>query len=154
MNMAFNFSTAYKKYEQQEAQRRAYYAKLGMAQSDIEAICAFDKEQFLSDCRYQRRMQSLTTEDEFGDERSPLLVRFADVLTVYQTPSMTERFWWIDEIESPELIQKIKKLTVEELELITMYVFDSLTQKEIAEKLNLSQNSVHKRLKKLLKKFF
>lgn len=152
--MAFNFSTAYKKYEQQEAQRRAYYAKLGMAQSDIEAICAFDKEQFLSDCRYQRRMQSLTTEDEFGDERSPLLVRFADVLTVYQTPSMTERFWWIDEIESPELIQKIKKLTVEELELITMYVFDSLTQKEIAEKLNLSQNSVHKRLKKLLKKFF
>ena len=152
--MAFNFSTAYKKYEQQEAQRRAYYAKLGMAQSDIESICAFDKEQFLSDCRYQRRMQSLTTEDEFGDERSPLLVRFADVLTVYQTPSMTERFWWIDEIESPELIQKIKKLTVEELELITMYVFDSLTQKEIAEKLNLSQNSVHKRLKKLLKKFF
>ena len=152
--MAFNFSTAYKKYEQQEAQRRAYYAKLGMAQSDIEAICAFDKEQFLSDCRYQRRMQSLTTEDDFGDERSPLLVRFADVLTVYQTPSMTERFWWIDEIESPELIQKIKKLTVEELELITMYVFDSLTQKEIAEKLNLSQNSVHKRLKKLLRKFF
>lgn len=111
-HMAFNFSTAYKKYEQQEAQRRAYYAKLGMSQSDIEAICAFDKKQFLSDCRYQRRMQSLTTEDEFGDERSPLLVRFADVLTVYQTPSMTERFWWVDEIESPELIQKIKKLTL------------------------------------------
>ena len=109
--MAFNFSTAYKKYEQQEAQRRAYYKKLGMSQSDIEAICAFDKEQFLSDCKYQRRMQSLTTEDEFGDERSPLLVRFADVLTVYQTPSMTERFWWVDEIESTELIQKIKKLT-------------------------------------------
>lgn len=152
--MAFNFSTAYKKYEQQEAQRRAYYAKLGMAQSDIDAICAFDKEQFLSDCRYQRRMQSLTTEDEFGDERSPLLVRFADVLTVYQTPSMTERFWWVDEIESTELIQKIKKLTVEELDLITMYVFESLTQKEIAEKLNVSQIAVHKRLKKLLKKFF
>ena len=152
--MAFNFAIAYKKYEQQETQKRAYYARLGMAQSDIDAICAFDKKQFLSDCRYQRRMQSLTAEDEYGDERSPLLVKFADVLTVYQTPSMTERFWWVDEIESPELIQKIKKLTVEELELITMYVFDSLTQKEIAEKLNLTQNAVHKRLKKLLKKFF
>lgn len=152
--MAFNFSTAYKKYEQQEAQRRAYYAKLGMSQSDIEAICAFDKEQFLSDCRYQRRMQSLTTEDEFGDERSPLLVRFADVLTVYQTPSMTERFWWVDEIESLELIQKIKKLTLEELELITMYVFDSLTQTEMAARLNISQKAVSKRLKKVIEKIF
>ena len=152
--MAFNFSTAYKKYEQQEAQRRAYYEKLGMSQSDIEAICAFDKKQFLSDCRYQRRMQSLTTEDEYGDERSPLLVRFADVLTVYQTPSMTERFWWVDEIESSELIQKIKKLTLEELELITMYVFDSLTQKEIAARLNISQMAVSKRLKKVIGKIF
>lgn len=152
--MAFNFSTAYKKYEQQEAQRRAYYAKLGMAQSDIEAICAFDKKQFLSDCRYQRRMQSLTTEDEFGDERSPLLVRFADVLTVYQTPSMTERFWWVDEVETPELVQRIKKLTVDELELITLYVFDGMTYQEIADKLGVSKMAISKRMKKIVKKLF
>lgn len=147
--MAFNFSTAYKKYEQQEAQRRAYYAKLGMSQSDIDAICAFDKKQFLSDCKYQRRMQSLTTEDEFGDERSPLLVRFADVLTVYQTPSMTERFWWLDEIENSDVYDKIKKLSLEELEILTYVVFEGFSYKETAELMGIPYRTFKYKMKKI-----
>ena len=71
---------------------------------------------------------------------------------------MTSRlFWknishsWVEEIEKPELIKGIKALSKEDIELITLYVFDDLTQNEIGVRFGISQKAVSKRIEQIRK---
>ena len=59
------------------------------------------------------------------------------------------RYWWIEEIDDPELAKKIKTLSKDDIELITLHVYESFTQEEIGEQLGISQRAVGKRIEKL-----
>lgn len=47
------------------------------------------------------------------------------------------------------LAERLKHLTEDDLELLTRYVFEDATQKELASQYGIGQQSVSKRLKKL-----
>lgn len=147
--MGFNFSVAYDKFEQQQKKNRELYLSLGMPEEAVETILAFDKAQFKSDYKFYRRMQSLTGNDEVEEGMNPLIKRFANVLVVYQQPSKSSRYWWIDEIEDEELYKKVKKLTLEELDIITKLVFEGYKRKEIYAELNISKAAFSKRIKRI-----
>ena len=59
------------------------------------------------------------------------------------------RYDWIEQIDDPVLAERLKHLTEDDLELLTRYVFEDATQKELASQYGIGQQSVSKRLKKL-----
>lgn len=46
-------------------------------------------------------------------------------------PDQSVYLWWFDEIEDKNLLNKLLKLSVEDLELLDQLAFQELTQKEI-----------------------
>ncbi len=152
--MGINFSNEYKKFRLKQEKNKKMYAELGMPQECIDKICELDNDQFLNDCRHLKHNISIYPADNVEEGMNPLIKSYPDVLIVYQQPSMSDRFWWIDEIESPMLIKKIKKLSFEELELLTMYAFDDMTYQEIATKFGVSKVAICKRIKRIAKKIF
>ena len=78
--------------------------------------------------------------------------KFLDRLSVdIELSDSGDRYWWVKEINDPELAQKIKKLSKDEIELITLYVFEHYTQVEIAAMFGISQRAISKRLEKIKK---
>lgn len=70
--------------------------------------------------------------------------------------SESNRFWWMDEIDDSELAAKLKKLPPNDLELITLLVFEEHTQEEAAKITGLSDRTIRRRLlawKSFLKNF-
>ena len=62
-----------------------------------------------------------------------------------------DRYWWIEEIENELLAKKLKTLPIDDVELITQYVFEQRTQVEIARHFGVSNVTIFKRIEKLKK---
>lgn len=144
--MSLNYKKAYEAFKKYEEKIREEYSAKGMLEDAIESICEFDKELFLSDCRYTRRNVSMC-EFNFEDDHNPLIPK------VYIESSKRSRYWWIDEIENEEISKRLRKLTLEEIDLITMYVFENLSMQKIANIFGVSKNAISKRFKNIKKIF-
>ena len=57
-----------------------------------------------------------------------------------------DKYAWLDEISSPELIGKLLSLAPEDLELLDAYVFGDKTQVELAKEKGISQKNISKML--------
>lgn len=74
-----------------------------------------------------------------------------------ELPTDNSRYAWIDALEDEQLAKKLKALSAEDIELITLYAFEEHTQEEISKQFGISQRAVSKRivkLRKFFKKFF
>ena len=90
--------------------------------------------------------------EESDDDKSPLLEKYlAQLSTSLDFSFAGDRYGWVEEIEKPELIKGIKALSKEDIELITLYVFDDLTQNEIGVRFGISQKAVSKRIEQIRK---
>ena len=69
-------------------------------------------------------------------------------VTIEQSEAKS-RYWWIEEIDDPELAKQIKALDKEDIELITLHVFENFTQEEIGKEFGISQRAAGKRIEKL-----
>ena len=58
----------------------------------------------------------------------------------YGASTATKRYWWIEEIENPELVQKLMLLCADDIEVLTCLVFEECTQEETAEPAVISGN--------------
>ena len=153
--MAINFAKERIKFEKDQERLRKEYAKAGMNEDQIKAMYEFDLNQFNRNIAYGRWTQPLMSED--GDEdieegKCPLLKKFLDNISVTSEPSMTEHFWWLDEIDDDELIESLKKLSEAELELLDLVVFQEYSQLEIGIMQHKSQASVSQRINTIRKK--
>lgn len=72
-----------------------------------------------------------------------------DVFSYTMEPDTSKPLWWLDEISDPNLLKAVKKLSSEQIELLDMYVFDSLSQTDIARRLGVNQSSVSHQLNKI-----
>jgi DNA-directed RNA polymerase specialized sigma subunit len=71
----------------------------------------------------------------------------------YDTCSMHSRYWWLEEIDSPKLTPVIRKLKNEEKELLTMYIYEERTTREIAVAMGVTHTTISRRLEKLFRNF-
>ena len=62
------------------------------------------------------------------------------------------RYWWIEELDTPELAAAIKALPLKDIELLTMVSFDEMTHEEIAEKFGVDRSTVSKRIARIKEK--
>ena len=155
--MAFNYARERKKFEKEWKRLRSKYTAAGMSLEDIEAMRQFDLKVFNSDRRYFSHTQPLLSsdcgEDDSGQEdKSVLLERFSETMSVTDDGvSFHGRYWWIEELDTPELIQAIKMLSDNDKELLTLYFFDGYSQSEIAEFYGISQKTSVKKYRELKK---
>ena len=61
---------------------------------------------------------------------------------------------WIELLETPNLVRKVRKvrkLPADYIEIIDLMVLENLTQKEIAGRMNCSQQNIAKKIEKIRK---
>lgn len=155
--MKTNYGYEYAKFRAEQKKQRENYLSLGMAEEAIEEIEKFDKEEFLRTLAYKRNTISfdLTTPFETNDEsKNPLYKRNIDKLTVtIETYRSNDRYEWIEQIENPEMYSVVIALSPIEKEILTLYVFEGLTQEKIKLILGITQQAISKKIKKIKKKF-
>jgi len=155
--MTINYGHEYRKFAREQKEQREFFRSVGMSEEAIAEIEAFDKEEFLRTLAYKRNTQPLETLNAFDkndESNSPLYDKFSYELTVtIDNYKPQTRYGWIDEIENPLLLEAIRELTQEQIEIITMLVFDECEQDEIAKKLGINQSSVSRRIATIKKIF-
>lgn len=161
--MGFNNGLERRKFEAEWQKLREEYAAAGMDEEAIEAMYQFDLDTFNSDRRYADHTQSMPSQqfdddgDAAGEDNSALLVKFFGSFAVMpQESDSNNRYGWVDEIESESLSEALKQLSPEDIELLTLYVFEGYGVTEIARMQGIAQPTVSKkiaRIKKFLKNF-
>ena len=104
---------------------------------------------------YENHVQALPEEiDEQNMEgRSNLFQKFTSLSISFDDMTFLGRYAWVDTISDVDLADKLKSLSEDELELLTLFVIDGYTQREIAKKMCCSQKAVSKKIAKIKKVF-
>jgi len=103
---------------------------------------------------HTQRLPTEVIEGEDRREQSSLLRKFSTFFVSRDESAVGGRYGWVEEIDNPRLLDKLRKLSHEDLELLTLLAIDGYTQIEIALFKGCSQNAISKRylrIKKVLK---
>ena len=140
--MYWNNGNAIRKLAAEEQRMAEEYRAAGMTEEQIAEIAAFDREALRSDRRFYRHTQALcpalgplehVPEPAYGEADIPLSARMD----------------WLQEIEDQVLLQALRELRPDMLEILTLYVFEGFSQAEIARKLGCSRQNVSGRIVRL-----
>ena len=152
--MSWNDGYERRKFEARQKKQAEEYRALGMTEEQIQTMYEFDLEQFKSERRHRMHTQQFTSSDfdegEADDSESTLFDKFFDELTcTIETSGEHSRYWWVEEIEDADLCKRIKSLSVDDIELITLYAFDGYTQDEIAIKFSCTKQNIQKKFRRI-----
>lgn len=156
--MTFNYAVEKRKFEKVWAKLEKTYAEAGMEPEAIKAMREFDWEIFKSERNEALHTQEFAipecSDEETGDCESPLYDKFLEQLSSeYDTYGSHSRYWWLDELTTPCLTIGVPALTVEDKELLTLYIVDELTVREIAEIQEKTKSSVERHLQRVFALF-
>ena len=155
--MKINYGYEYAKFRAEQKKQREYYLSVGMSEEAIAEIEKFDKQEFLRELAYKRNtipLDALTPFEKDDESKNPLYDKNFYRLTVsIETDRPQTRNGWIDQIENPKVLEAIRHLTEEQLELLTLLVFEERDQGEIAEILGITQGAISQRFATIKKNF-
>lgn len=147
--MCWNNGKERRKFEKVQSALAKQYRAEGMTEEQVRQMYEFDLVAHRSDRAYYSHTQALELCDgEAGCKVTDFLLEY------YQATSFrnySNRYWWIDELEN--LYNAAIKLPDTDKELLTLYVFDGFTQKEIAAIRNCDQATVSRQLNRIKKHF-
>ena len=63
----------------------------------------------------------------------------------------TRRYSWIDDISEPRLVERLRKLSESDIELLTLLIYDGLSQTEAADILGRKQYDISRQFARILK---
>lgn len=152
--MSWNDAYERRKFKENQKKQAAEYRALGMTEEQIQALYEFDLEQFRSDRRFYSHTQPLTASDfvegKEDESESTLLLKFFDELTVtIDNCGEKSRYWWVDEIGDDDLLSGVKYLTQQQIEILTLIVFENYSQKEAAEKMGIPYRSFKRKIQEI-----
>lgn len=143
--MSWNNGLERKKFEKRQMILAEQYRAVGMSDEQIQKMYEFDLAVFRSERIYYTHTQALEIGTNDCNEAECDISNF--LLEYHQTEKFrnySNRYWWIDELEN--LYYTVMKLSAEEREIITLYVFEGYTQKEIANILHCPKSTLNGRL--------
>ncbi len=159
--MKFNYRVKQLAFIEEWKRLEKEYKEAGMSEDAIREMKAFDWEMFKKERIYCMHNQLMTVNyypdgNKSDLSRPGLMDKFFEEFSYEDKHFINDRYGWIECLDDEELIQNAKSLSLERKELLTKYVFDGKTHKEIAEEMKTKKTLVTKKLttiKKLLKKF-
>lgn len=132
--MAFYYAKEKQKFDWEWEQLRREYKAAGMTEETIQALYDFDWQWFCSRRRFDNHTQSLPTEAIEGEddpEQSSLVRKFASFSINLDESKIGGRYGWIEDIEDRQLLDKLRKLSGDDLELLTLIVIEGYSQSEL-----------------------
>ncbi len=154
--MAFYYAKEKRKFDREWEKLRSEYTTAGMSQEDIDKLYAFDWDWFCSRRRFLNHTQRLPAENIEGDdsaEQSSLIQKFDSFSVSLDETLMGGRYGWVEEIEDAQLLNKLRRLSRADLELLTL-LMEGYKQPQIAQLQGCSQSNISQkitRIEKLLK---
>ena len=121
--MKFNYALEKKEHEMKWNRLYKEYRKLGMSDEAIEIMKEFDWEQFKQQRIFCLHNQHLP-EEEYEDGTNPLMTKFYEAFMYEDNFLEKDRYAWVEDLDSEELIKAIKSLTHLKIEILTQYVFE------------------------------
>lgn len=153
--MCWNDGYERKRFEEKLKKQRKEYKALGMTDAEIDEVEKIDWEIYRSDRRFYTHTQPLEYEDsDFdNDDCNPLYSFFSKELSADVEPDYSNPYWWIEEIENPDLYDCIMGLPKHEKDLITYLVFQGYTQTELARDIfHVSDKTISIKVKRIREK--
>lgn len=156
--MVFNYNTKKRKFEKAWKVLAKTYAEAGMEPEAIKAMYEYDWEFFKCTRNEALHTQEIaieeSTDDDMSECESPLLEKFQENFSSeYDTLGSHSRYWWLEELSTPCLTIGVPALTLDEKELLTLYIVDGLTVREIAERLGRQKSTISERLQRIFSLF-
>lgn len=155
--MAFYYAKEKRKFDHEWEQLREEYEAAGMLEKDIQELYEFDLQWFRSSRRFINHTQNLpaeTNEGEDGGKQSSLIRKFSSFSTNFDESQLGGRYGWIENIGDRRLLDKLRKLSVDDMELLTLIAIEEYNQTEVSRLLGCSQKNISLkigRIKKFLK---
>ena len=152
--MEINFAREYMIFECEMAEKKTEFLKHGVSEEEFHEYYKMRKADLNRDLAYHRRTVPLNSSEGSFDEDSkdPLYQKHLEQLSVEMGEPSTGRFWWLDQIENKKLLHTLLALSLDELTLIDMSLYQGLSQEEIAEITGIKQSTVSNNLATLFKK--
>ena len=150
--MGFNYAREKAKFTAEWNKLEKWYKEQGMSQESIEKMREFDWNVFKKNRIYIIHNQELP-DNVSGDKRGVLTEKFENLKVDFPENVSSDKYSWVDSIMDEELLKKIKKLSDDYLDIITM-LMDGYTQEEIGKERNVKKQAICnkiKRIKKILK---
>lgn len=149
--MKFNYEHEKKIFDKDWMYIEKHCLEVGITKDELELVKAEEWEAFRRECSFRYFTQHFP-EEEYMDGSHPLEVKFPEKFYREDTYFQTGRYDWVETIANPELLDKIKSLTLKQLDLLTQYVFEERNQAEIAKDLGVSQAAVSQQINTIIKK--
>ena len=149
--MKFNYEHERRVFEKDWMYIEKHCLEVGITSETLEKVKADEWEVFKRERNYRKFTVHLP-EEEYMDGSHPLEVKCPEKFCREDTYFQSGRYDWVETITSLELLEKVKDLTLKQLDMLTQYVFEERNQAEIAETLGVSQAAVSQQIKTILNK--
>ena len=150
--MGFNYGLEKKNFDRQWAIMRKQYEDAGMSIEVIQAMYEYDWSVFNAARSYQNHTQEITAPSfEQGEESySPLMNKYQEAISVTEHYRETKsRFTWIGEIEDENLLSALEKLSDDDLEILTLYIYEGYNTVELSKAYGIAHQNISKRIIKI-----
>ena len=157
--MGFNYGLEKKNFDRQWAIMRKQYEDAGMSIEVIQAMYEYDWSVFNAARSYQNHTQEIAAPSfEQGEEAyPPLMNKYQEAISVTEHYRETKsRFTWIGEIENEHLLSALERLSDDDLEILTLYIYEGYSTVELSKVYGIAHQNISKRIIKItnfLKKF-
>ena len=150
--MGFNYGLEKKNFDSQWAVTRKQYENAGMSSEAIQAMYDYDWSVFNATRAYQNHTQEIAAPsfEQSEESYSPLMNKYQEAISVTDHYCETNsRFAWIGEIEDENLLSALEKLSDEDLELLTLYIYEGYSTVELSKAYGIAHQNISKRIIKI-----
>ena len=149
--MSFNNGNERRKLNAKWEHLRVQYREAGMSKEAIQAMYEFDLDVLNSERAYDANTVAVCDGDDDKDARKAAdFKQYEAAITVTDTYHETKsRFGWIGEIEDERLLSALENLSDEDLELVTLYIYEGYSTVELSKAYGIAHQNISKRIIKI-----
>ena len=136
--MGFYYAAEKAKFNAKWKTLEKWYRKSGMSEDAILEMFEYDWREFNSTRKFYR----------YGDDDVDI-ENIANDDDDFVDKTFSEE--WIELLDTPELVLKLRKLPADYIEIVDLMLREDLTQKEIAARMNCSQQNIAKKIERIRK---
>lgn len=136
--MGFNYAREKRKFDKKWNEKERWYRKSGMSEDAIREMYKYDWSEFNSTRKFYRHGDDNVNVESIVEEDGDSIDK-----------TFSEE--WIELLETPNLVRKVRKLPADYIEIIDLMVRENLTQEEIAGLMHCSQQNIAKKIEKIRK---
>ena len=148
--MNYNSGNARRNFYAKWDKLREEYQAAGMKEDAIQKMYEYDLAVFNDDRAHHRYDVEIPNAEDFENRND--YVEYVRATTVTDTYHETKtRFAWVGEVQNERLQSGLEKLSDDDLELLTLYVYAGYNTVELSKVYGIAQQNISKRILKITK---